>query len=292
MTLVVGHAPHKPDRAPLHLAAMLARSAGEDLDIVVVVPAPWPTPVAGGTDREFEEWSLEQGDRGVADATEAIAELCPDLHAVTEVYPGKSAAATLIERAEEVDARMIVVGSGTDGSWGKVVMSSTSERLLHSSPLPVAVATRGFRSAPGSRVVRATCAFRGDENSRAVLAATASLCKSAGAALRVVTFGVRGRTMYPPEVIGEDDVLAAYVEQAVEAQRAAIDALGPDRPAEVETVVGAGRSWAEALDDVHWDTGDVLVLGSSSASWMQRLFLGSNASKIVRHSPVPVIVVP
>ncbi len=292
MTFVVGHAPHKPDRAPLHLAAMLARSAGESLHIVVVVPAPWPTPVAGGTDREFEEWALEQGDHGVADATEAIAELCPDLPATTEVLPGKSAAATLIRRAEELDARMIVVGSGTDGSWGKVVVSSTSERLLHSSPVPVAVATRGFREAPGGKVVRATCAFRGDENSQAVLGQAASLCKSVGSALRVVTFGVRGRTMYPPEVIGEDDVLAAYVEQAVAAQRVAVDALGDDRPDEVETVVATGRSWAEALDDVYWETGDVLVLGSSSASWMQRLFLGSNATKIVRHSPVPVIVVP
>ena len=51
MTLVVGHPPHKDDRGALHLAASLARAAGEDLRLVSVVPAPWPTPVAGGPDR-------------------------------------------------------------------------------------------------------------------------------------------------------------------------------------------------------------------------------------------------
>ena len=36
----------------------------------------------------------------------------------------------------------------------------------------------------------------------------------------------------------------------------------------------------------------MLVVGSSSASLMSRLFLGSNGAKILRHSPVPAIVVP
>ena len=55
MTLVVGYTPHKGDRTPIQLGAMLARSGGQDLRVVTVVPAPWPTPVAGGTDREFVE---------------------------------------------------------------------------------------------------------------------------------------------------------------------------------------------------------------------------------------------
>ena len=39
--------------------------------------------------------------------------------------------------------------------------------------------------------------------------------------------------------------------------------------------------------------GDVLVVGSSStSSLLQRVFLGSSAAKIVRNSPVPVLVVP
>ena len=38
-----------------------------------------------------------------------------------------------------------------------------------------------------------------------------------------------------------------------------------------------------------WPT---LVVGSSSGGALARVFLGSNATRVVRHSPVPVVVVP
>jgi nucleotide-binding universal stress UspA family protein len=48
----------------------------------------------------------------------------------------------------------------------------------------------------------------------------------------------------------------------------------------------------EALDDVASVDGDVLVVGSSTHGPMAQVFLGSRASRIVRHPPVPVVVVP
>jgi len=292
MPLVVGYTPHKGDRTPIYLASTLARSSGHDLRIVTVVPGRWPTPVAAGTDREFARWSQEYGVRAVADAEAAAAELCPDMTSEAVFVSSSSVATGLIEEADRVEAPMIVVGSGTDGSWGTVVLSSTADRLLHSSHIPVAVATRGFRAAHAGVVHRATCAFRGDEPSREVLTRTATICRDVGASLRVVTFGVRGRTMYPPEVLGEEDILDRYVRDTAAAQEEAVAAIRDVAPEKTETAVATGRSWSEALEAVPWDKGDVLVVGSSSASLMSRMFLGSNATKIIRYSPVPVIVVP
>jgi nucleotide-binding universal stress UspA family protein len=191
---------------------------------------------------------------------------------------------------------MIVVGAGHDGGYGRVVLGSTAHRLLHSSPVPVAVATRGYRASEHGRVVRATCAFRGDEASRRTLARAADVCREVGAGLRIVTFAVRGRTMYPPEVAtsSEDAVQEAWAAQAESLQRAAIDELaaaGP-LPEPLTHVVAAARDWGHALDAVSWERDEVLVVGSSAASLMSRLFLGSNGAKILRHSPVPVVVVP
>ena len=53
-----------------------------------------------------------------------------------------------------------------------------------------------------------------------------------------------------------------------------------------------GDDWEDAIEDVGWEDGDVLVVGSSSAGPIARVFLGSHSAKIVRHSPVPVVVVP
>ena len=57
-------------------------------------------------------------------------------------------------------------------------------------------------------------------------------------------------------------------------------------------MIGHGETWDEAVEDVEWADGDVLVVGSSSLGPIARVFLGSRAAKIVRHSPVPVVVVP
>ena len=296
MTLLAGFPAGHEDRSGLELAATLARSSGQDLALVTVVPSAWPTPVAGHTDREFEAWSQARG-RAAVEAAEAIlAEHCPDLSATATWLQGRSAPSTLVAEAERIGASMIVVGAGHDGGYGRVVLGSTAHRLLHSATVPVAVATRGYRASDHGKVVRATCAFRGDETSRRILARTAEICRDVGAGLRIATFAVRGRTMYPPEVApsSEDAVQDAWIAQAETMQRAAVEelaAVGP-LPEPTTHVVAAARNWAHALDTLTWERDEVLVVGSSSASMMSRLFLGSNGAKILRHSPVPAIVVP
>ena len=296
MTLLVGFPTGHEDRSGLELAATLARSSGQELALVTVVPAAWPTPVAGHTDREFEDWAQERGNEAVRAAEALLADHCPDLKATATWVAGRSAPGTLAAEAERIGASMIVVGAGHDGGYGRVVLGSTAHRLLHSATVPVAVATRGYRASDHGRVVRATCAFRGDEPSRRTLVRTAEICREVGAGLRIATFAVRGRTMYPPEVAttSEDIVQEAWAAQAQALQNAAIDEIAASGPLPEPTtqVVAAARTWAHALDALTWERDEILVVGSSSASLMSRLFLGSNGAKIVRHSPVPVVVVP
>jgi nucleotide-binding universal stress UspA family protein len=110
--------------------------------------------------------------------------------------------------------------------------------------------------------------------------------------MRVVTFAVRGRTMYPPEVglSAEDSILeqlASHARQTL-AQLKTDGVVGKD----VELQVVTGNGWDEALDDADWQEGDLLAIGTSPAGGIARVFLGSRGSKILRHSPVPVLVLP
>ena len=294
MTLMVGFVPGKDDRAGLELAAVLARSDGDDLRILTVAPARWPTPVAGGTDREYAEWSRAFGEAAVAEATALMEDIDPYIPVEATWVEGRSASSVLLAQAEEIDARAVVVGSGQGGSYGQVYVSSTADVLLHSAAVPVAIAPRGYDAPRDAKITRATCAFRGDDQSRRTLDRTAEICARTGAALRVATFAVRGRTMYPPEtgLRNEDMVMDAWIEQTNALQAEALAALPQPRPADVEAVVAAGRTWQAAMDRLEWERGDLLVVGSSRTGLAARLFLGSNATKILRASPVPVIVVP
>jgi len=296
MTLVVGFSPGKDDWSSIELAATLARSAGTDLLAVTVVPTVWPTPVAEHTDREFEAWAEQRGAAAVAEANAILADHCPDVAAVARWTPGRSVASSLLEQAEEVAAGMVVVGSGSTGSYGRVHPGAVGDWLLHYSHVPVAVATDGYAASEYGRIRRVSCAFRGDERSLQTVERTAAISADIGASLRLVTFAVRGRTVYTAGVgvRAEDMVLDRWISQATAAQADALKTLAESgsAPTEVDSVVTSGRSWGAAIDRLDWDHDEVLVVGSSSPSVIERIFLSSNASKIVRHSPVPVVVVP
>jgi nucleotide-binding universal stress UspA family protein len=61
---------------------------------------------------------------------------------------------------------------------------------------------------------------------------------------------------------------------------------------DVDVVIGTGTDWRQAVENIAWETGDVLLLGSGASGPMAQVFLGSAASKILRHAPVPVMIVP
>ena len=112
--------------------------------------------------------------------------------------------------------------------------------------------------------------------------------------MRVATFVPRAETMYPPEVgfDAEDMVAAQAAEQAAGLHDG--PRRSPRRPASARwrRVVARGRGWDGALHGVDWAPDDVLALGSSRHGPLARVFLGSTASKILRHTPVPALVIP
>jgi len=276
MTMVVGFAPDGRGHAVLHLAAMLARSGGEDLVVCAVVPAPWP-PSPAKVDAEYQAYLQGAAENALS---RARGRLASDVPARFEVVHSRSDAAGLLEMAEQVGASMIVVGSSADG----VSLGSTSSRLLHSSPAPVAVAPRGFRTGEGARVERVTVAFGGRHED--LVAATASVAARVGTSLRVAMFAVHPHAPYTSGVGREAD--DSIVVQWIDEVRKEAREVAPG----AECAVGVGEDWADALEDIPWADGDVLVVGSSSIGPIARVFLGSRAAKIIRHSPVPVVVVP
>jgi len=290
MTLVAGYAPEERSKAVLHLAAMLARSFGEDLVVATVVPKPW-FPSMAKVDAEYQTYLDTQADAAL---DQARSELPSDVTA-TFVRQGSRSVATGLLEAEH-DASLIVVGSSSAGVFGHVVLGSVTDRLLHSSPIPVAMAPRGFRVKAKAKVRRVTAAYDGGEDAEALAVTAAGVAARAGVSLRLATFAVWSR---PSHVMRlgtepEDAVLQVWLAEIRSAAGQALTRVKDLRaaPRDLDAVVGIGSSWAEALEDVEWDEGEMLVVGSSSVGPIAGVFLGTRSAKIVRYSPVPVLVVP
>ena len=183
----------------------------------------------------------------------------------------------------------------TAGQFGYITLSSVADRLLHSSPIPVAVAPRGFR-AKGGKVERVTLAYTGGKQS----GVAAGRRRDVGRQVRRSSCGWRRSPSSSPHPKRLGSVPRArrcspngprkFAPLPRKSWRP--KASGASRRPEPEFVIGHGQDWEEAFDDVEWRAGDVLVIGSSESGPVSRVFLGSRATKIVRHAPVPVLVVP
>jgi len=174
---------------------------------------------------------------------------------------------------------------------GRFTVGGIANEMLHVSPVPVALAPRGYRPSSETRLRRVTCAFSGSTLSQSAFDAAVQLSSRHGVSLRLTTFVVRDRQMYPSQVGYDAERLVAeqWRAQALEAQEKALATL-PE--VAVEAGIIEGRDWEEALDSLPWEEGEVLVVGSSRLGPIARVFLGSNSTKIVRSSPVPVLVIP
>jgi nucleotide-binding universal stress UspA family protein len=292
MTMIVGYAPDGGGSAVLHLAAMLARSANDDVVVCSVVPAPW-VPGMARVDAEYQTFLDQLADGALEEARRRM----PDDVATTYVRKrARSAPTGLLEVALEYDAHMVVLGSSCAGTFGHVALGSVTDRLLHSSPVMTALAPRGFRSRPAPQVTRVTAACGGSDAAERLVVAAAGVAVRLGAALRIASFAVWQRPDYTTRLgtEPEDLVLHEWTVRIEEAANAALKQVSelPAVPRQVETEVGRGDDWEQAIEDVEWDDGDILVVGSSEAGPATAVFLGSRATKIVRHSPVPVVAVP
>jgi nucleotide-binding universal stress UspA family protein len=292
VTVVVGYLAGKSGTAPLNLAMGAARTLDTSLTVTTVVPKPWTTPSPARVDAEYAAWA----DQLAADsAREASRYLDTMPHRVDVRYHShahRSVSGGLIEVVTELDADLLVLGSSANGQLGQVVVGSTADRLLHSSPVAVAIAPRGYREPRTGKLTRITCGYPGTPESVDVVKRTYALSKLLKVPLRVITFAVRGRTMYPPEVglHAEDSILAAWEQQA--AAMLAELRTGGVVDGDVELAVVSGNGWDQALDDAEWRDGEILALGTSPRGEVARVFLGSRGTKIMRHSPVPVLVLP
>lgn len=294
MTYLVGYSPHKDDTCALSLAVQLARSESDTVHALTVVPKGWATSAGSRNDGEFATWAHSEGEASAKEALAFLAEQ-PDIAGAASWVTARSAPAALLEQAKELEASILIVGSGVEGPEGKVTVTSKTDRLLHSSDIPVAIAPRGYCPPAGSKVESVTVAFRDDDQTWKLLDRVAEIARRTGAKLRLVTIALQHKAMVTSAVRGFEELVFEEVrEQAQAAQDEAVAHLSENGFAagDIETLIVEGSSWGEAMEQVSWYEGDVLVVGSSSTHPLAHVFLGSSAAKIVRNSPVPVIVVP
>lgn len=285
MRLVVGYLATPGGGDALALGVRLARTLGAALEVCMVMPPDRSLPALVPTGN-YENLLTEQAQVWLGDA---LASVPSDVTATSHIAFDDSYADGLIRQAVQLGADVIVVGGSGGGLAGSHSLGSVVNELLHSSPVPVAVAPRGIRESPVERVREVTCAIGQRQGADLLLAHAVRFSAAAGTPLRLASLVA----LDPALGVLRGDTDAVRQRAREHAQRT-LDTARNELPATipVTSAIVDGPTVEQAVSRLDWHDGDLIMVGSSRLSAPRRLFLGSTAAKMLRVLEVPMVVVP
>jgi nucleotide-binding universal stress UspA family protein len=285
MKLVVGYLATPGGADAMALGARLALTLGAQVEACIILPSDRALPTLTGT-RDYEAKLGEQAEKWLA---EALASVPENIAAYSHVTFHDSFADGLIRETARLEADAIVVGGSGGGLAGSYSLGSVVNELLHSAPVPVAVAPRGTRESKVDRVREVTCAIGQRHGADLLLEKAVRFSKAAGTPLRLVSLvaldPVFGALRGDDEAVRERAL--AHARQVLETAKNSLPEGFPVTATAVD-----GPTVEEAVRKLDWHDGDLIMVGSSRLSAPKRLFLGSTAAKMLRVLDVPMMVVP
>jgi len=283
--VVVGYEGEPTGRDVLAFATRWARAGGDRLTVVTVYQGSVPIGM-GRVDAEWVAYGREEaarllaGARGLVDA---------GIDARFEEVDSESAAHGLHDLLEDTttDTPLVVLGSRRTRGLRRTYPGSTAERLLHGSPVPVAVVPWGYADTPDAPLSRVTATFVDTADGRVALNHAARIAQHLGARLEVVTV-IPDTSVVP--ALGDVNRFAAQ-QRAIFSE--ALDRVVAELPASLDPT---GRliegPVVDALADLLPEDTDLLICGSRGYGPIRRVLLGGVSARVVRHARVPVVVVP
>lgn len=188
----------------------------------------------------------------------------------------------IIQRARELDARVIVVGRGRHGMLERTMGGESVLRLLQRGETPVLAVEHGLERLP-RRVVIAT-----DFSAFSVYAAQVALPLCAPDATVELVHVAPNLTEHAP---GLGDFANEYRTQVQASFRAIIDRLA-QREMTFETTLLEGNVSTRLMEHLERHPADLIVTATHGYGFLRRLMLGSVAAVLVRSAPCSVLCVP
>ena len=117
----------------------------------------------------------------------------------------------------------------------------------------------------------------------------ADLCQVFAVPLRLATFVVRDKQMYPTGAGYKAENLVSN-QLRLQAEAAQAQALADwSSSVSLTAAIGDGKTLKAAMDSLPWLDQELMIVGSSGRGPLLRAFLGSNLGKLVRAAPIPCI---
>lgn len=298
-----GMSAHKQEA--IDVAAWLARSFKVQIRAVSTLVRPWPASSISKIGPHYEQWMEEETSAYQKHVKTALKDAGIGREAwdnqIGVVLDGLSESTLLAQAAQEYDAHLLIVGSQATAPKGRFVSGSTSDALLHSSPIPLGLAPRSVKLSKRG-ITRVNVAYLYDDDQQSLdedhlysLTYGAELAQRLDVTLRLLAFSPSGLSSpsIDEPIAFTKKLSAAWTEHALnqlDRARETVSELFPD--VNVDISIGSGSGWGGAIESLKWRKGDIVCMASSASGTLQRVFVGSTATQFLKNITVPVIVHP
>ena len=186
---------------------------------------------------------------------------------------------------------LIVLGTHGRGGLPRTFLGSTTEGVLRSSKTPV-LAVHADMAPPERLFSKILVAVDDSDPAYAAAKLAARIVRTSGATAVVCSTYDENDILEKAGTYGYDPMpfLDGMRENAQDVVDGALAHAGFPAGSAVPSVVAAEPSRGIVDEAVHAGA-DLIVIGSHGRRGLRRLFLGSVAEHVVRHSPIPILVV-
>lgn len=279
---IVGYSATQTGLDALHLGISLAAQTQAQLDIVFVI-------------KHHDVFHQEYPPTGdcenilVAQAftwlEEALSIIPDSIIATARVISSDSTAHGLEEYARQSEARVIIVGGSASSAMFRHKIGRTARELLEGSPVPVALAPRGYKVTQWNRV---TCAVGTLPSSVPMLRSGIYTAVQAHVPLRLLSLWGFSSEEHNTS-FAEKNVLDIF-EKAQSTLRT--EPMAGSSIPEAEIVFAHTNEISDAVEDTHWTEKDLLFVGSARVAEPKTVFAGSVLRWLLKYLTIPIVVVP
>ncbi len=283
--VVVGYEGGSTGEDAVAFAVRWAEAGGDELVVVTVHPGPAPLG-AGRVDVEWVAYEREQADTLLDKARSLV----PDGVAARFLRVDSGSAAhglhDLVE-ADPEDIPLVVLGSRGSRGMRRTYPGTTGERLLQGSPAPVAMVPWGYADTPDRPISQIAVAFVDTPDGHHALQHARRMAEHLGAGLSVLS--VVPDTRVEPTLGDPHQFTSEQSAQFRDSLDHALLTLPEELHTTAELLPGPV---VDALTELRPEQYDLLVCGSRGYGPVRSVLLGGVSSRVVRHSRLPVVVVP
>ncbi len=266
------------DSLNANIAAAWAVAIGRRLGVPVRAVAAW-TRVASKALPGVDDDVSEMNTHVASAAAQSLRDVgLDDVDIVARRGP---AATVLLDAVNELDASILVVGTRGLGPLSGLLLGSVSRRLLFTTDRPLVLVPRRWTMSPPP-LTRILVGVDCSAVARRVLSWSAAFCADLGLPATIVRCADPGCEKPPGHVERFDEDVRADAEEALVQFR--------DNDVEYKVVVCNTDPRVGLPEAAASDGAGLIVIGSRGAG--QFSGLGDTASYLVRHSPLPLAVIP